>query len=343
MVNIVVPLYFPHTCIREASIKVIHSYFGRFQILSPCSSSVPKNMEAAVQSNLIDVITPIVENDNKLISTVRMFQEWGALHQIRDVSFFKTVMNEIPNYDNASTTKIRSDLEKMMSSAGVKTSSSSKKPLSFEDFLWWARVFLQIAQELDSHLSEMDDVLSHVDQMEQALFKEIKGASEFGSEEAAVNSLSTTADESRSYNIDKRLAAWSAVFSRLESPTGVFITDQLQVVDYLEDLELISLKQIIPLDLLSGDGGPVTGKGNLLKNLIDDMSDVKEEKGHELKTMISSGDNRGEGPAFEIFDTKGVPPRRFFSRFLPGNIDVGKVFGIDDKLNNSVVCYLNCQ
>lgn len=336
-----IPLFFPHTYVSGNSARSIYALFGKFNILQPSELSLPQSMKSLVESETIDVICPVNEKDDILIESVKMLHEWGNLQQIHDVSLYKAGIDKIPNYDSGSTSQIRAELEKVLHEPGLLKKSSPESSLSHASFLWWARTFLQIAQEFDASNSEINDTLSHLDQMEKTLFSDIRGERGLESSDTDVPGSIQSVDTNE-YNISQRIKAWACLFRELHSyETGIFITDNCQVIEHLLEFGLISETPMCmgPIPLKSRVDNLQAWRDDLQKRLAS-LVTGKNIDMEGLEIEIPCTDNPDRNVFLDIFHVNDISPQRFFSDCIPENITSGIEFKTSGKLNNSIICYI---
>ncbi len=135
------PIYFPHTYISKKMAKIMNALFGQVSVLQPSLSSLPEVMKNPSDKELIHIFQPVSGNDDRPSQIISAYNEWGKLHQGKGLSFFKTQIGQIPNYDPTSATRIRADLDRSLNKKVLPEKGDENTILSGEGFLWWARDF----------------------------------------------------------------------------------------------------------------------------------------------------------------------------------------------------------
>ena len=230
------PIYFPFTCISDLSVQVISAIFGQIIIYRPSSQDLSESMQKMAQKGILDIQIPLKNDENKFNAILKDYKSWLSLH-IGDkkgmMSFFKTQAGKIPFFDDTFTAQIKTDIKKKI---------QQKQPETKPDPVLTARIFLQIAQQFDTHNLEINQKLIAVDEIQQNLIENIKGNIDDLAIKNAKRNLSLFPDPG-TYMTAKRIKAWSLLMQHNKHNSGLFVTDSRSAFEYL--IDKASMSEII--------------------------------------------------------------------------------------------------
>ena len=220
------PIYFPFTYIPETIAKPLSQFLGRIIVLQPVLNNQPRALRRLAENGCIDTYVPYVEDEDRLISCLKEFTQWGRLHQGDEASLkdiFKNGFSSQPF-----TAQIRTDILK------------DQENDSFDpDPVFLSRLFLLVAQDLDSQQSEVDRELASSIDDEQVLFTSMTG------EEKILDPLKKRLfkNDYGTYMIGPRMAAWFQLMKNAVPESAFFVTNSPAVIaemaDHITDLEMI--------------------------------------------------------------------------------------------------------
>ncbi len=121
--------------------------FGQAAVYRPSDCTLPETMQAAVDAKRLVVHTPVKAESDRLAELMKAYYTWAEENKGVDLSIFKGRESHIPFYEDTSITRIRQDVRNM---------GSTKEKEPGHDPVFSARLFLEMAQELDRQNSELN-------------------------------------------------------------------------------------------------------------------------------------------------------------------------------------------
>ncbi|MFC1829088.1 hypothetical protein ACFL0O_05695 [Thermodesulfobacteriota bacterium] len=229
------PLYFPFTFIPDHVLQALFACFRHVAVYQPSRKNIPESMLRSVENGMLDLCVPTEADEDKLVELLKAYKDWANLHQGSEIAFYKTFEEAVPFFDETSTSQIRSTIRKKIREepAGEKPDSTKQDPL------FQARLFLQVAQEMDMQKSGVIDDLLKLEEMEQKLFQELKGDTAF-SHRVRSDEKRYRADDPGSFMTQERLAAWSYLMQYDFQHTGpensgLFLTASRSIIEHILD------------------------------------------------------------------------------------------------------------
>ena len=221
------PIYFPYTYVSKSMLDNLNFFFRRITVYQPCAPLIPEDLKAFEDEGLLDIGLPVQGAEDKIAAVLKEFNNWTAMHQGSDMAFLKIRGNWPPFFTETSTAQIKTEIRK---NAGP--GSPHSPALNEGERLFNARVFLLIAQQMDHQNYQSAICLETADAMERILFNQLKGEAETGPLDAAPGTL-THRDSLRGYMIPERLHAFGHLVQHAEKTSGIYVTDNRAVMEYL--------------------------------------------------------------------------------------------------------------
>lgn len=244
-----IPVYFPHTYIPQTIMAAVQTCFSPVAVYQPSRRGIPPVMHEWERKGMIELFAPPEGAGDKLALLLRDFRQWAALHggQHRTgFDYFRSRMGKVPFFDETSVAQIRADIK------DVETSG----PSAAETRFFSARVFLSIAQEMDSETESLAMDLRRHDEIQKKLFSELTGKAASASQ--PTGPVANGAGAQLDYMIEERLMAWwllaNGVADQADANlSGIFVTASRPAVDSLIDKGADAVK-IFSTDDLPGAG-----------------------------------------------------------------------------------------
>lgn len=206
-----IPVYFPFTSLSPAARAALSAGFPTVAAYAPSPGLVHPSLSGAADDGIVEVRTPVSEDEERLAAIVAEFQEWGELRGGADLGAFKRSEMEAPLLEEASAESLRSAIRKR-----VQGTSGPSGPAP----LFQARIFLALAQRFDGYQGELDAELAATGELERVLAEGLHGDASVG----IGGGFSGAATDLGARMTGTRLAAWSRLFS--EAPAAApLVTD----------------------------------------------------------------------------------------------------------------------
>jgi len=161
---------------------------------------------------------------------------WGRVHQKDDIPFLKTRLGNTPFFEDGSSLKIRTDIQK-----NIPGTTPDMAPETLQRMLLRnARLFLSMAQLMDLDTRAVLNEVNKIERLESSLFDSLKG--EAGAPVPVADPTHCQdPDEPSDYMVEARMTAWTRLFfhhqaatqEALSSSTGptLFATCNRAVID----------------------------------------------------------------------------------------------------------------
>ncbi len=255
-----IPVYFPMTYLSAAVESRLAACFGQTAFYRPSDLALPETMQAAVDADRLVVHTPVAAESARLAALMKAYYAWAAENKGVDLSVFKGRESRIPFYEDMSISKIRQNIRDV---------GSEREKAEADDPVFKARLFLEMAQELDRQNSELERSLDDVRLQEDSMLADLLGdAGDPGGIETVFRA--TGVADPGAYMTGTRLQAWWQLARKGPVPGNLLVTDSRAVIEYLIEKEP-GLKQIgLPVKLPfqpNSDQDPAAWQGRLLAYL----------------------------------------------------------------------------
>lgn len=237
------PIYFPFTYIPESVGKDLAACFGQITVYQISGEKVPEDMQNLVEDGILDVRIPMEINSELLDKIHHDYRVWMDTHQGTEIAFLKTMVHNIPYFDENASSQIRAEIKKTTRQTPI-----PKKP----DSLLNAGLFLHMAQEYDLQNERLSRDLRDIDTMEADFMKDLKGEEEDVQSRAMKHKPIEIQDPGR-YMTAERLAAWTSFMLKDPQDSEVFITTSRAVIEHIIDI-WPETKQINRVDAVSLGG-----------------------------------------------------------------------------------------
>jgi len=221
------PLFFPYTYISDTQREKILNTFGSFAIFS-----TRKGLEHS--DPRIKTLVPVSGDENRLISFLKEYSQYANINTDRSSSFFN-VRGGTPMVEPDGVPAIRSEILKGTTDDTPDDSGKSADPM---EYLFRARVLLEIAHDYDEKLCEIDQEMESIALREKMLLDQLQGGD--GADQLFDMPLSHAPDHSADMSIEHRLSAWAELFIHAWPDSsltgdGVFLTTSQMVIDILAE------------------------------------------------------------------------------------------------------------
>ncbi|MFZ2631023.1 MAG: hypothetical protein WA081_16080 [Desulfosalsimonadaceae bacterium] len=230
------PVYFPFTYIPEPVARQLEQLFGPTIVYRPIPADFPEAMRRLQADGCIDLRIPYPEEGDRLVQSCREFKTWGGQHYGDGASLKKAFSEGF--YNQSFTAQIRSDILKHDKAVDVSP-----------DPVFAARLFLLMAQELDTQQYDLDRELALSMAAERELFARMNGQESIPDspgehqKNTDYGSVMTAA----------RLSAWSHLFYK-DAPESCFLVTNSrasvdQMMESFPNIRQVARFEDIPCDL----------------------------------------------------------------------------------------------
>ncbi len=220
-----IPIYFPFTYISATVLTGLQTCFKSMIVYQPSSLNIPEKLKKLKQSGWIDLRVPLKSEEEKLGKILKDYKNWAMIHQGEKVKFCKACGAEVPFFDEFSVSQIKADIKKV---GKIKASDS----------VFNARIFLQIAQDLDYQHDELNEKFVLLTKNEQLLYRSIIGEDDAHTHINSGTKMTGRINDKSDYMAFERLSAWTYLFlyDRLKSNNEgrcFFLTTSQAVLEIL--------------------------------------------------------------------------------------------------------------
>jgi hypothetical protein len=257
-----IPVYFPMTYLSAAAEGRLAACFGQTAVYRPSVRTLPETMQAAVDAKRLVVHTPVKAESDRLAALMKAYYAWAEENKGVDLSVIKGRESRIPFYEDTSISRIRQNIRNM---------GTEKEKEEARDPVFRARLFLEMAQELDRQNSELERSLDHVRVKEDSMLSDLLGDSGGPGGIETVLRADRVADPG-AYMTGTRLQAWWQLARTGPGTGNLLVTDSRSVIETLVEKEPGLKKAGPPLKLpfrQSGDQAPAAWQGRLSDYLAE--------------------------------------------------------------------------
>jgi hypothetical protein len=202
------PIYFPHTYITGETFKALSACFKKFTVYQPTLRHIPELMIQWRNTGQLEIRCPLCEFETDIESSLKSYQYLGNIHQGRKGEVKNYQPSGIPFFDETSPQKIRADLVREI--LGGDESRNNRFTHSTAQRVH-AGLFLQMAQDFDSHQDGIRQDMEVYSRKEKALFKNLKEDDDSLFQELR-STLLPRADSPGEHMLPQRLSAWTRLF-----------------------------------------------------------------------------------------------------------------------------------
>ena len=201
-----IPYYFPQTYLSQPVMQRLAVVFDRIGVCLPSDLEVPEQMRRWADSQTFELRIPVTADRDRLAGALKAFRSWASAQSGGigiDATLLKTYHSFPPIIDAPFASQIRTDIEQRAESKAVEAPGKKAAP----DPLFGARIFLNIAQQLDEQADSLHRDLTAVDARQQEMLRALQD------EPAAVpdgdRRTGRRADEHELYMLTERMQAWA--------------------------------------------------------------------------------------------------------------------------------------
>ena len=273
------PIYFPFTYISDSVAEAVAACFGQFIVYRPHCGKVPDQMQRWAEQGVMELRTPVADEDKDLTEIVKGYLDWADLHLPRagvKIADLKSRLGGLPFFDDFSSSQIIADIK-----GKIRARSTSE----ITDPTLAARIFLCLAQEFDRQNHEAACELDRCHQKNLDLIRQLKME-----EDGLVNEVQPQPDFLADYMVSDRLQAWTRLFIQESAPSGLFVTHSPAVMAHLLDRTPTAIRvmhwQSIPPDIGKNAAG-LSWRKKLALNLARYAED---EQGTEVEGLTENID-----------------------------------------------------
>jgi hypothetical protein len=214
------PIYFPHTYVTRSVMEDVQACFSPVVLYQPCAADIPPLLREWEKRGQVELRVPVPTEEEKLATLLTDFRNWAALHRDKrgiDLAYFKTRNDRWPFFDETSSAWILAD---------IKGKRLAETP-PYETRLLTARLLLRIAQEMDVQNDSLVTDLQRADEMEQTLFRHLRGDEALPRQETGA--LRVAPGAGTDYMLKERIGAWALLAAadavqRGPEASGIFVT-----------------------------------------------------------------------------------------------------------------------
>ncbi|HIJ55357.1 MAG TPA: hypothetical protein HPQ03_04445 [Deltaproteobacteria bacterium] len=181
-----------------------------------------------------------MDNDKKLKAILKEYRTWADLHHISQREYYKIIRGLTLSTQDPKSSQIRQEIRDRMSG------ENERDTLTPPDN---ARIFLALAQEFDMAQAGLSKDIDRFQDMQQQLFKNLKGDEFEGTE--SFSSADSSQPDSHDYMTSERLSAWSHLLCHDIRIPCVFITTSRSA------FQMVSEKAGLIRTISGFDGRPV--------------------------------------------------------------------------------------
>lgn len=212
----------------------LQNCFGQAIVYLPSEHTIPDSMAQWCDDGLLDLRVPVKNEEDRLVSILKDYRQWAALHDNRqgiDFSYLKAHGHDLPFFDENATSHIRSEIKGRLQ--GEQTNRSRREE-PIENLLR-CRIFLSIAQELDQQSDLLNADLKRFDAMERDLLQNLKGEVESSGEDF-IQKRAAKPWEQEDYMLRERLQAWTRLMQADDDQfgreaSGLLITSNRKILE----------------------------------------------------------------------------------------------------------------
>jgi len=255
-------------------------------------TKIPEDMQELSQDGVLDIRIPLEVNGKFLDKILKDYRSWMNTHQGMETAVLKTMADEIPFFDESASSQIRADLKKT-----GKQIPAEEKP----DLLFYAKLFLHMAQEFDLQKNILNQNLKDIEAMEEDFMKNLKGEDDDDQTRTTLRMV-LEKDDPGHHMTTERINAWVSIMLKDPQASGLFITTSRAVLEHLIDIvpemtEVIRLNAI-PMGGVDDDESVSNWQDSLIKSLemlatenwpipLDDMARPPEAPESEVSVELT--------------------------------------------------------
>jgi hypothetical protein len=322
------PIYFPFTYIPKSVGKALAACFRQTAVYQISDTKIPDDMQELSQDGILDIRIPVEANGEFLDKVLKDYRGWMNTHQGMETAVLKTMADKIPFFDESASSQIRADLKKT-----TKQIPAQEKP----DLMFYAKLFLHMAQEFDLQKNMLDQNLVDIEAMEEDFMKNLKGEDDNDQSRATLRMV-LERDDPGHHMTKERINAWASLMLKDPQTSGLFITTSRAVVEHLIDIvpeaEKVIYFDAIPMGV-DEDETLSSWKDGLRKILeklafenwpvpINDMANPPEILGSEKSVSLT------------IYIVPNKTPHEYFADFVETDVFQDEIAKTDTRFKNTL-------
>lgn len=218
-----IPVYFPMTYLSASVESMLAACFRQTAVYRPSDRKLPEAMQAAVGPGRLVVRTPVEKESERLLGLIDEYYSWAEVNKGGDLSFFKGNESSIPFFDGTSTSRIRQNIR------DIGDGGEKEEPA---DPVFEARLFLEMAQELDRQNNELERSLDDLSVKENSMLEELLRGDQDHRNIEPVKRPGSAADPG-AYMTANRIRAWWKLAREGSEACNLLVTESRAVIEYL--------------------------------------------------------------------------------------------------------------
>jgi hypothetical protein len=214
------PTYFPFTTLSPSLMERLTPCLGPVVICRSSAMNLPAALARAETAGDLKIQRPAEGDEPELAAMRQAYQDWLQVHQGGATGWLKVHGADIPFFEDNATSQIRSQIRDSLTGPETPTG---------DGHLMDARLFLEVAQELDAQQLEIEADLIGLQRSEQNLFKALHADQEIaGPITPAVPPVPTGP-----HMLGQRMAAWARlVLACHRALTPLLVTDSRDAFEW---------------------------------------------------------------------------------------------------------------
>lgn len=312
----ITPLLFPYTYISDTQRENILTTFGSLAMFGTRKG-------LAHPDPRVKTIVPVSGDENRLNSFLKEYSQYTRLNMDRMSSFLKG-RGGTPMVEPDGVPAIRSEILKGIADDTIDISDRSDDSM---EYLFRARVLLEIAHDYDEKLHDIDKEMESIAQREKMLLEQLHGGE--GPDPLFDMHQASAPDRSADMSLEHRISAWADLFIHVWPDysldgDGIFLTTSQMVMDILTE-RIPELVKVGSAKTASGD------KKDMVVVLRELAHCEGAEKASELMSELTVDHSKQV-----VYVAPDVSPTLFFSRMTgTGFANIHEKGGS----RNTVVCF----
>ena len=209
----------------EPTARILSALVGPVVIYQPMKTQVADGLTALADEGLIEIRSPLAEDEPRLKSALNEFLQWAAQnpgHAGAGAGFVGAQQGKIPFFDESTINRIRSDIK-----------SYQKQPEPKDDEIAFsARLFLAVAEENDRTTSNLNNDLQEFKALEQGFLESLVDGDEADFKRQLLGG-GVWQEDPGARQTGQRLRAWACLVGADDDPPDCLITTSTAVMDTL--------------------------------------------------------------------------------------------------------------
>lgn len=308
------PVYMPFTYLSESTARLLAALVGPVVIYQPLKKNIPQSLPGLASQGLVEIRTPMTQDDDRLRSALAEFTEWARLNPGKSTpgaGFFSQQQGEIPFFDETNVNRIRSDINRYRSPDRQSDHRAEETEAEFS-----ARLFLALAQENDLATDHLDHDLHRSKALEKDFLESLKGADEAAFNREAYGATIWQEDPGAKLT-GQRIRAWATLAAADAVMPELLVTTSASVMDTLLEThgEAINLERLADI----GIGLPSDGEAPVLARVLADLATRDTLPSADIASFRSLAADAATGQAVTVtlFVAANQTPATVIGRMAP--------------------------